>query len=77
MSTITKNKCTVYSSVKLLIATEVYAQNEEEALTTGKMQLDDMAAIEQIQLSIQQTDGNLINSTVHDFNVEVVEVHEE
>lgn len=77
MSTITKQKYEVFAFIKLPISIEVEAQNKREALSTGKMQLDDMAAIEQIQLSIQQTDGNLINPTVHDFDVEVVEVHEE
>ncbi len=77
MSTITKQKYEVFAFIKLPISIEVEAQNKREALATGKIQLDDMTAIEQIQLMIKQTDGNVINPTVHDFDVEVVEVHEE
>ncbi|GEM_PF-3200675 len=76
MSTITKNKYTVYSSVKLLIATEVYAQNEEQAFTTAQMELDDMLAIKNVHMSMEHVNGEVVTPKVCDFFINVDDVYE-
>ncbi|RST57814.1 hypothetical protein [Siminovitchia terrae] len=76
MPTITKNKYTVQSEVSLIITTEVYAQNEEEAHTTAQMELDDMLAIEKVHMLMEHVEGKVIKPKVNDFWIKVSEVHE-
>ncbi len=71
---VTKKKYTVYSEVKLLIATEVYAQKEEEAFTTAQMKMDDMLAINNVHMSMEHVNGDVVTPKVCDFFINVDEV---
>ncbi|GIN23124.1 hypothetical protein [Siminovitchia fordii] len=76
MPSITKNKYTVYSNISLVIATEIYAQDEEEAYATAQMELDDMLAIKNVHMSMDHVGGDVVTPKVCDFFINVDDVLE-
>ena len=75
-SPVAKKKYVVYSNVSLVIANEVYAQDDEEAYTTAQMELDDMLAIKNVHMSMDHVDGDVVTPKVCDFFINVDDVLE-